>query len=45
MANLGRGFGREPAYLLEEIIRNIENLATHYWHPPRQIGIEVGYRM
>ena len=29
----------------EEIIRNIENVATYYWHPPRQIGIEVGYRM
>ena len=25
----------------EEIIRNIENLATYYWHPPHQIGIEV----
>ena len=29
----------------EEIVRNLEGLASYYWFPPRQIGLEFGYRM
>ena len=29
----------------EEIIRNLAGSSTFYWHTPRQIGLEVGYRM
>ena len=29
----------------DEIIRSRQGSATYFWHPPRQIGIEVGYSM
>ena len=29
----------------DEIIRSRQGAATYFWHPPRQIGVEVGYSM
>ena len=29
----------------EEIVRNLEGQSTFYWFPPRQVGLEFGYRM
>ena len=29
----------------EEILRDWQGSATFFWHPPRQIGLEVGYSM
>ena len=29
----------------EEIVRNLEGASTFYWHQPRQIGLEFGYRL
>ena len=28
-----------------EILRTLQGSAVYYWHAPRQIGLEVGYRM
>ena len=29
----------------DEIIRDLPQAGTFFWHTPRQIGLEVGYRM
>jgi len=29
----------------EQILRNLLAVDNMYWHPPRQVGLEVGYRM
>ena len=48
-ARSGDGKWRVAAYgtnlTNEEIVRNLEGQSTFYWFPPRQIGLEFGYRM